>query len=122
MQLRVSNLSRPGEFQAGEEIKSGSIAGSPDDSWSRVSTTNRLVLRHGRLKSLKSRSFVKRFEVLGEFEVEGSAVVATASCRKLCRQFVTRHNLTVLIFGHPLAGFDLLAHQMISMTVFSCQG
>jgi len=116
MQLRVSNLSRPGEFQAGEEIKSGSIAGSPDDSWSRVSTTNRLVLRHGRLKSLKSRSFVKRFEVLAQLVVE-RAEIFPAARGELGRQFVARHDFAVLVLLHPLAGFNLCVHQ-ISTTVF----
>jgi hypothetical protein len=57
--------------------------------------------------------------VLAEFEVEGGAVIATASDRELCWQFVARHDLAVLILGHPLAGFNLLAHGFSDLTHFA---
>jgi len=88
----------------------------------RINNKPHLVPRHGRLKSLKSRLFVKRFEVLAELVMEGGAVIFSTSRGEFGREFVTGHDLVMLIFQIPLAGFDLLAHQMISMTVFSCQG
>jgi len=60
-------------------------------------------------KSLKSRSFVKRFEVLGEFVVE-RAEIFPAARGELGWQFVARHDLAVLVFLHPFARFYLFAH------------
>ena len=54
--------------------------------------------------------------------MEGCAVVATASDCELGRKLVAGHDLVMLVFQIPLAGFNLLAHQIISIKVFSCQG